>query len=164
MELVTPDIGLAIWSSVAFLILLLLLRKFAWGPILSAVNSREDSIANALKAAEQAREEMKNLQADNDRILQEARAERDVMLKEAREMKEAIIAEAKTKASEEADRLIANAQEAIRNEKMAAITELKNQVAELSIEVAEKVLTRELSAENRQEEYVKSLVGEIKPN
>jgi F-type H+-transporting ATPase subunit b len=164
MELVTPDIGLAIWSSVAFLILLLLLRKFAWGPILTAVNSREDSIANALKAAEQAREEMKNLQADNERILQEARAERDQMLKEAREMKEGIIADAKTKASEEADRLVANAQEAIRNEKMAAITELKNQVAELSIEVAEKVLTRELSAENRQEEYVKSLVGEIKPN
>ena len=164
MELVTPDIGLAIWSSVAFLILLLLLRKFAWGPILTAVNSREDSIANALKAAEQAREEMKNLQADNDRILQEARAERDQMLKEAREIKEGIIAEAKEKASEEASRLIATAQEAIHHEKMAAITDLKNQVADLSIEVAEKVLTRELSSENRQEEFVKSLVGEIKPN
>lgn len=164
MELVTPDIGLAIWSSLAFIILLVLLRKFAWGPILSAVNGREDSIQKALEAADRAREEMKNLQADNERILQEARAERDQMLKEARDMKDSIIAEAKEKASKEADRMLVSAQEAIRNEKMAAITELKNQVAELSIEVAEKVLTRELSEANRQEEYVRSLVGEIKPN
>ena len=152
--LVKPDIGLLFWTTVTFLILLVLLRKFAWKPILNAIKAREESIDNALASAEAAKEEMAQLKADNDRILKEAREERDAMLKEAREIKEKTIAEAKDKAGEEAKRIIDDAQEQIENQKMAALTELKNQVGEMSIAIAEKILRSELADKAKQEALV----------
>ena len=125
MELVTPAIGLVFWMSVTFLFIFFILKKFAWKPILNMIKEREDSIESALQAAEKAKLEMKELQAGNERILAEAMAERDNLLREARETKDSIVNEAKTKAKAEADKLINQALESIRNEKMAAITELK---------------------------------------
>ncbi len=138
MELVKPEFGLIFWMSISFLIVVFLMRKFAWGPILSSLKERETSISDALNAAKRAKEEVANMTAENERILQEARNERDVLLREARETKEQIINESRAKAQVEGDRLITLAREAITNEKMAAITDLKNQVAYLSIEIAEK--------------------------
>ena len=120
MELVTPGFGLVFWTTVSFLILLVLLRKFAWKPILSAVNDREESIEEAIQQAQKAREEMANLKADNERILNEARAERDQMLKEARDIRDNMINESKDVAKNEADKIMTSAREAIENEKKAA--------------------------------------------
>ena len=159
-----PNPGLMIYMLITFLTVLILLRKFAWKPILKMIKDREDSIDNALKSAEKAKSEMQALQADNERILAQARNERDVMLKEAREMKDSIVNQAKTTAKTEADKLLAAARETIQNEKMAAITELKNQVAQLSIDIAEKILKRELAAENKQKELIGDLLKETKLN
>ena len=148
------SIGLFVWQTVLFLALLFLLRKYAWKPILSAVEEREEGIKNALEAADNAKKEMEALNADNERILREAKAERDSILKEAREIKETIITEAKTQATEEADKVLASARDQINNEKLAAITELKNQVADLSIDIAEKVLKSELKDADKQKELV----------
>ncbi|MCD6067273.1 MAG: synthase subunit [Bacteroidetes bacterium] len=164
MELVTPALGLVFWMLVTFAIIFLLLKKFAWKPILKMIKAREDSIDGAIKAAEKAREEMKELQAGNERILAEARAERETMMKEARDMKDAIISEAKTKAKTEADRLVAQARETINNEKLAAITELKNQVATLSIDIAEKILKETLSSDEKQKTLVNNLMKEVTLN
>lgn len=164
MSLVTPGIGLLFWTTLVFIILVVLLSKYAWKPILGAVKAREESIDNALKSAEKAREDMANLSADNERILKEARAERDALLKEAREMKDAIIAEAKNAATTEADKVLAAAKEAIKNEKMAALTELKNTVGTLSLEIAEKVLKAELAKDGKQQELVKSLLDDVSLN
>lgn len=158
------SIGLFFWQSLLFVGLLLILRKFAWKPILGAVESREEGIKNALESAERAKDEMAALQADNERILNEARAERDALLKEAREMKDGIIAEAKGTASVEADKLIASAKASIEREKMAAITELKNQVADLSIEIAEKVIRKEFDNADKQKEFAGSLLKEVTLN
>src|SRR5690606_8485145 len=144
--------------------LLFILKKFAWKPILGAVNSREESIKDALAAAEAARREMENLQADNERILQEARAEREAMLKEARDMKNKMIADAKDEAKLTADKMIAQAQEAIQSEKKAAIAELKGQVASLSLEIAEKVVRQELSNKGQQEKLVEDMLGKATLN
>ncbi|NVK29065.1 MAG: F0F1 ATP synthase subunit B [Flavobacteriia bacterium] len=164
MDLVTPGIGLIFWTSLVFFLLIFLLAKFAWKPILGAVKTRESAIEDALKSAERARDEMKNLQADNENLLKQAREERDNILKEARTMKEKTIAEAKEAASSEADKIIAAAKEQIAHEKMAAITELKNQVASLSIEMAEKVLRAELKDTKAQTEMVERLVDDVKLN
>lgn len=164
MGLMIPETGLLIWMLITFLALLFLLKKFAWKPILKMIKDREDSIDNALKSAEKAKEEMQSLQADNERILAEARNQRDLMLKEAREMKESMISQAKNTAKTEGDKMIAAARETIQNEKMAAITELKNQVALLSIDIAEKILKRELAAENKQKELIGDLLKETKLN
>ena len=164
MELVMPDTGLLIWMMITFLIVLILLRKFAWKPILKMIKDREDSIDGALKSAENAKLEMQNLKSDNEKILAQARNERDQMMKEARDMKDNIVGEAKGKAKEEADKILASAREAIQNEKMAAITELKNQVALLSVEIAEKILKRELSDENKQKELIGDLLKDTKLN
>jgi F-type H+-transporting ATPase subunit b len=164
MELVTPAIGLVFWMSVTFLFIFFILKKFAWEKILKMIKEREDSIESALQAAEKAKLEMKELQAGNERILAEAMAERDNLLREARETKDAIVNEAKTKAKAEADKLINQALESIKNEKMAAITELKNQVAALSIEVAEKILKEQLSTEEKQKVLVGNLLKEVELN
>ena len=164
MSLLLPDPGLFIWMLITFLIVLFLLTKFAWKPILKMIKDREVSIDDALKSAEKAKEEMRNLQSDNEKILAQARNERDAMLKEARTMKENIVGEAKSKAKEEADKLLASAREAIQNEKMAAITELKNQVALLSVDIAEKILKRELSDENKQKDLLGDLLKDTKLN
>ena len=159
MELVTPEIGLIFWTTVVFSLLLLVLKKYAWKPILSAVDERNKSIEDALKAADKAKEEMLALNVDNERILKEAKKERDGLLKEGREIKEKVIAEAKDKAKLEADKILVSAKEQITNEKMKAITELKNQVAELSIEIAEKIIKSELQDVNKQKELVKTAIA-----
>lgn len=158
------SIGLFFWQSILFLVLVFFLRKFAWKPILEAVEGREEGIKNALQAAEKAKADMQALNADNERILAEAKADRDKLLKEAREMKENIISEAKDKASQEADKVMAAAKEQINNEKMKAVTELKNQVAELSIEVAEKILKSELKDADKQKELVAAALKEAELN
>lgn len=164
MELVTPQIGLIFWTSLSFLILMFILKKFAWSPILGAVKEREVSIREALESAENARQEMANLQADNERILKEARIERDAMLKEARAMKENIVSEAKNKANAEADKLVAAAKVIIESEKNAAISELKDSVSALSIEIAEKVLRAELADSDKQKAYTEELLKDVKLN
>ena len=148
------SVGLFFWQSLLFIALILLLKKFAWGPILSAVEEREEGIKEALELAEKAKEEMQALNADNERILAEARIERDILLKEAREMKDKIVSESKDQANTEADKILLSAKEQINNEKLKAITELKNQVADMSIDIAEKILRSELSDVNKQKELV----------
>lgn len=164
MDLVTPDIGLIFWSTLIFLILLILLKKFAWTPILGAVNTREESIQNALLSAEEAKKEMQNLQADNERILKEARAEREAMLKEARQIKDKMIADSKEQAKVEGDKMIKQAQSAIESEKKAAVADIKNQVAELSVEIAEKVLKEQLSNKKEQLKLVDTMLDDVKLN
>ncbi|HPF10009.1 MAG TPA: F0F1 ATP synthase subunit B [Flavobacteriaceae bacterium] len=158
MDLVTPEIGLIFWTTLSFLVLLFLLRKFAWKPILNSVNTREQSIKDALAAAEAAKREMENLTADNERILKEARAERETMLKEAREMKSQMIADAEEEAKAKAEKMISSAQAAIETEKKAAIAELKAQVASLSVDIAEKVVKSELSDKDKQLKLVADLL------
>ena len=154
MELVTPEIGLIFWTTIVFLLLLIVLKKYAWKPILAAVDERNKSIEDALKAADKAKKEMLALNTDNERILIQAKKERDALLKEGREIKDNIIAEAKDKAKLEADKILITAKEQINNEKMKAITELKNQVASMSIDIAEKILKSELSDKNKQKELI----------
>ncbi len=156
--------GLFIWQVVIFVGLIFLLKKFAWKPILDAVNDREEGIKNALESAENARKEMQNLQADNQRILQEARAERDTMLKEAREMKDKMITDAKNEAQAQGQKMIDQAKAAIESEKNAAMADLKSQVATLSLSIAEKVLKEELSNKESQTKLVEKMLGDVKLN
>ncbi len=158
------SVGLFFWQLLLFVLLLFVLRKYAWKPILNAVEDREQSIEDALNQAEKAREEMQKLQSDNERILAEARAQRDGILKEAREIKDKVINDAKTEASAQADIIISSAKEQIKNEKMAAITDLKNQVAEMSIEIAEMVLGKELEDKAKQSALVKDQLDNFKLN
>ncbi|HZW78361.1 MAG TPA: F0F1 ATP synthase subunit B [Flavobacteriaceae bacterium] len=163
MNIVAPE-SLILWTTLVFIILLFLLGKFAWKPILGAVRGREASINDALAAAEKAKIEMQNLHADNERLLKEARAEREAMMKEAREIKEKMISDAKEESRLEADKMIAQAQAAIENEKKLAMSELKKQVATLSLEIAEKVVKTELSDQNKQMSLVDQMLGEAKLN
>ena len=156
--------GLFIWQIVIFAGLILLLKKFAWKPILDAVNDREEGIKNALLSAENARKEMQNLQADNQRILQEARLERDNMLKDAREMKEKMVADAKNEAQVQGLKMIEQAKAAIESEKNAAMAELKLQVSTLSLSIAEKILKDELSNKEAQTKLVEKMLGDVKLN
>ena len=164
MELVKPEFGLIFWMTVSFLIVVFILRKFAWGPILSSLKERETSIEDALNAAKKAKDEVANMKAENEQLLKQARNERDMMLKEARDTKDAIVNEARAKAQTEADRMITIARETIQNEKMAAITELKNQVATLSIEIAEKVIRQQLASDEKQKALVNDLLKDVKLN
>ena len=154
--------GLFIWQLIIFVGLIFLLKKFAWKPILDAVNEREESIKNALLSADNARKEMQNLQADNQRILQEARLERDAMLKDAREIKEKMVADAKNEAQVQGQKMIEQAKAAIESEKNAAMAELKLQVSTLSIEIAEKLLKDELSNKATQVKLVEQMLGDAK--
>jgi F-type H+-transporting ATPase subunit b len=152
--MITFDPGLIIWTTIIFTLLLIVLKKYAWKPILNSVDERNKSIEEALKAADKAKEEIASLNADNERILAEARAERDSLLKEAREIKNTIINEAKEQANTESDKILTSAKEQISNEKMKAIIELKNTVAGLSIDIAEKILKSELADKEKQNELV----------
>jgi len=154
MELVTPALGLIFWTTIVFLLLLLLLKKFAWKPILSAVEERNNLINDSLQAAEKARDEMSELNSNNQKIIAQAKLDRDNLLKEGREMKSQIISQAKDQAVLEAEKLVNSAKEQISNEKMKALIELKNHVADLSIEMAEKVLSNELSDASKQKELI----------
>lgn len=159
MDLVTPGFGLIFWTVITFLILLFILRKFAWKPILGAVSDRETSIKEALASAEDAKKEMQNLQADNQKLIKEARAERELMLKEAREIKTKMIEDAKGEAKIVADKMVTQAQAAIEAERKSAIADLKGQVATLSVEIAEKVMKSELSNKGKQLELVDEMLG-----
>ncbi len=156
--------GLFIWQTVIFLGLIFLLKKFAWKPILDAVNEREEGIKNALLSAESAKKEMQNLKSDNEKLLAEARAERDSLMKEAREIKDKMINDAKTEAQAAGEKMIAQAKAAIESEKNAAMTDLKNQVSSLSLEIAEKVLRDELSNKESQTKLVEKMLGDAKLN
>ena len=156
--------GLFFWQTLIFVGLILLLKKFAWKPILDAVNEREEGIKNALLSADKARKEMQNLQSDNQRILQEARQERDAMLKDAREIKEKMVDDAKNEAQAQGLKMIEQAKAAINSEKNAAITELKDKVSNLSIEIAEKLLKDELSNKEAQVKLVEKMLGDAKLN
>jgi len=164
MDIITPHIGLIFWTSLVFIILLFLLGKFAWKPILASVKKREKTIEDSLAAAERAKEEISKIKSDNEVLVQQAREERDLLLKEARAVKENMIADAKKIAQEEAARVTAIAKEQIKTEKLAAITELKNQVAALSIEIAEKIINEELSSESKQRALAENLSEEINLN
>lgn len=154
--------GLFFWQMLILIALILLLWKFAWGPILAAINAREEGIQNALDSAEKARKEMQNLQADNEKLLQEARIERDAMIKEAREIKDRMIQEAKTEAQKEGEKMIAGARQSIENEKNAALADIKNQVASLSVKIAEKLVREELSTKERQHELMEEMLADVK--
>jgi F-type H+-transporting ATPase subunit b len=156
--------GLFFWQTLIFVGLIFLLKKFAWKPILDAVNERETGIKNALLSAENAKKEMQNLQADNQRILQEARLERDNMLKEAREMKDKMIADSKNEAQAQGLKMIEQAKAAIEGEKNAALAELKSHVSSLSIDIAEKLLKSELTNKDSQASLIEKMLGDAKLN
>lgn len=156
--------GLFIWQTIIFVGLIFLLKKFAWKPILDAVNEREEGIKNALLSAENAKKEMQNLQSDNQRILQEARLERDGLLKDAREMKDKMVADAKNEAQAVGQKMIEQAKAAIQAEKNSAMSELKLQVSSLSLEIAEKLLKDELSNKEAQVKLVEKMLGDAKLN
>jgi F-type H+-transporting ATPase subunit b len=164
MELVKPGLGLIFWMTITFSIVLFILSKFAWKPILNAIREREDSINNALNAAEDARKQMDALKSDNEKLLNQARAERDMMLKEANEMKENIIATAKRTADEEGRKIIAKASDAIESAKLNAMNELKTQVAVLSVDLAEKVLRKKMEDRAQQEAFVNENLKSITLN
>lgn len=164
MELVQPGIGLIIWMTIAFALLIWILSKFAWKPIMKGLKEREQTIDEALHEANKAREEMKELKFSNEQLLKEAKEERDNLMKEARKIKETIIETARVKANEEAQRIIENARENIQYEKLAAIHDMKNQLALLSIEIAEKILKEELALKNKQKELVERLIDDVKFN
>lgn len=162
--LVTPELGLIFWQLVIFLIVLFLLAKFAWKPILSSLKEREDSIEGALRMADQAKLEMQELRAGNEKLLADARLERDRILKEATTLANQLIEQAKNKANEEGGRMIVQAREAIQNEKNAALAEVKNTAAQLSIDIAERILRRELTDTDSQKELVNSYLKDVKLN
>jgi F-type H+-transporting ATPase subunit b len=164
MGLLTPDLGLFIWNVIGFLILLFILGKFAWKPILKSLKQREEGIADAIASAERIKAEMAEMKSENEALLAKAREERAIMVKEAKETSDKMVAEAKEKAKNEYDRIVADAQVAINQQKMAALTEVKNQVGALVVEVSEKILRRELSDKQQQEKYIKELAGDIKLN
>ncbi len=164
MDLITPGLGLMFWMVIVFGILLFILKKFAWKPILNLLHERESSIEEALHAADRAKEEMQQLKFDNEILLKEAKNERDAIMQAARKVRDTIIDEAKEKASQEADRIIESAKESIHFEKMSAMTELKNQIAGLSIEIAGKILNEELSPSEKQKDLIKKHLEQVNFN
>ncbi len=164
MNLVTPDFGLLFWMVLSFAILLFILKKFAWKPVLKMIKDREESIAKQLDSAKAAKEQMEQLTAENEKIMRQARAEREEMLRDAKATKDKIVAEAQDAAKIEADKIIAAARLEIQAEKDAAMAELSEKVGQLSVEIAEKILRRELSNETKQGDFMKKLVADISLN
>ena len=164
MELLLPKLGLLAWTLLAFLIVFFILKKFAWPAIIKGLKDRENSIADSLATAQKVKEEMAQMKSENEAFLAKAREERAQLLKEARETKDRIINEAKEQAKAEAGKIVTEAQAAINAQKMAALTEVKNQVGKLVIEVSEKVLRKELANKEAQEAHIKGLVDEVKLN
>lgn len=164
MELVSPGVGLIFWMTISFGLLLLILGKFVWPPVMRALNAREREIEHSLHLAEEAKKEMVALQFNNERLLKEAKEERDALLRDARKVREKIIEDAREKANQETERILESARERIHNDKMAAITELKNQVANLSIEIAQKLLEQELSDPQKNKQLVEKSLGELNLN
>jgi F-type H+-transporting ATPase subunit b len=164
MGLVTPGIGLVFWTTLAFLIVLFLLGKFAWKPILSSIKEREDSIEGSLKAAENAQKEMQALQSKNEELIFEARKERDLLLKDAKDTSDKMISDAKSKSKLEGDKMIVHAREEIANEKAAALSEIKEMVSSFSIEIAEKLLRDKLATDGSQKALVSRYIDDLKLN
>lgn len=164
MELLLPKLGLIVWTLLAFVIVFLILKKFAWKPILKSLNDREKNISDAILQAERIKIEMASLKSENEALLISAREERAQMLKDAKDTKDKIINEAKEQAKLETNKIIADAQSAINQQKMAAITDLKNQVGKLVVEVSEKIIRRELKDKNEQEKYIRELAAEVELN
>jgi F-type H+-transporting ATPase subunit b len=164
MQLVTPGIGLIFWMLVSFSLVLYVLGKYAWKPIMKGIHQREDTIEKALEAANEAKKEMLKLKAGNEQLLRDAKDERDALMRDARKVKEAILDEARIKANEEAARILENARENIQFEKMAAINELKNQIATISIEIAEKLIAKELENKEQQQKLTEKLLKDVKIN
>ncbi len=164
MDLLLPHLGLIVWTIIAFLVVLFILKKYAWGAILKGLNDREANIANSIATAEKVRMEMSQLKSENEALLVAAREERGNMLKEAKEIKDKMINDAKDEAKVQAKKIITEAQASIHNQKMAALTDIKNEVGKMVIEVSEKILRRELSNKSEQENYIKELADGIKLN
>ncbi len=164
MELVMPGIGLIFWMTVSFGLVLFILTKFAWKPIMKGIHAREETIEKALLAASEAKKEMLKLQASNEQLMRDAKEERDALMRDARKMKEAILEEARNKGAEESARIIAAARENIQFEKMAAINELKNQIASISVEIAEKLISKELEDKKQQQLLTEKLLEQVKIN
>jgi F-type H+-transporting ATPase subunit b len=164
MDLLNPSFGLLIWTLIAFLIVFFILKKFAWKPILSSLKEREEGIADAIASAEKVKAEMALLKNENEAMMAKAREERAAMIKEAKETADKMLANAKEKAKAEYDRIVADAQQAIQQQKNAALTDVKNQAGNLIIEVAEKILRRELADKSAQESYIKQLTESVKLN
>lgn len=164
MELLLPSLGLLFWTFIAFIIVLVILKKFAWVPILTSLKERETGIATAIASAEKVQAEMAAMKNENEALMNKAREERGVMIKEAKLQTEKMIAEAKEKAKAEYERIIADAQQAIQQQKNAALTDVKNQVGALVIEVSEKILRRELANKTEQEQYIQQLAEVVKLN
>ncbi|MEI6696206.1 MAG: F0F1 ATP synthase subunit B [Bacteroidota bacterium] len=164
MEIVTPGIGLIFWMTLSFGILVFILAKFAWVPILATLHERENSIEEALNQADKARDEMRALKSDNEELLRQAKEERSAILKDARSIRDTMIEESKTRANQEYNRILEAAKESIHYEKMAAITELKNQIATLSIDIAEKILKEELTDKENQKKHIDKMMDNISFN
>jgi len=164
MDLLIPEIGLVFWHTVSFLILLFLLTKYAWKPVLKAIKERENSIEEALEAAERAKLEMARLTNENEQLLKQARAERDTILKEAKALKDKIVSDAKTEARASAGKVLEQAKQEIEEQKNRALAEVRNQVSTLSLEIARKVLTREFEDQRRQEAFVADLIEGVSLN
>ena len=164
MDLLTPELGLFFWTLIAFLVLFFILRKFAWGPILSSLGDREKSIADSIATAERVKGEMSQLKSENEKLMAQAREERTLMLKEAKEMKERIVNEAKEQAKAEANKIMIDAQQQIQQQKMAALTEVKNEIGSMAVAVAGKILRKQLSEAEGQEAYMQMLSEDIRLN
>jgi len=164
MDLLIPSFGLIFWTLLAFLLVFFILKKYAWKPILKSLNEREQGIADSLATAEKVKAEMLQLKGENEALLAKAREERAQLLKEARDTRDKIVNEAKEQAKIEAGKIISDAQAAIEQQKMAALTEVKNQVGNLVVEIAEKILRRELADKGQQESYIRQLTNESKLN
>ena len=164
MDLLTPSIGNIFWTTVVFLILVILLGKFAWKPILSAINTRETNIVDALNQVKLAKAEMENLKADNERIIREAKIERDAIPKEAREIKDKIVGEAKDAAKTEGDKMIEQARQTINAEKNAAMADIKSQIGELSVNIAESILKQKLDNNDAQNQLVENILNKSNLN
>jgi F-type H+-transporting ATPase subunit b len=164
MDLLSPDFGLIFWTVVIFLLTFLILARYAWKPILKMLDAREKSIADAIASADRIKAEMSQMKSEHEQMLVEARAERSRILKEAKEARDQIVGEAREQAKSEARRIVEDAQVAINNQKMQALTEVKNQVGKLALEVAGKILRRELSGGDAHEHYIRQLAEEIKLN
>ncbi len=164
MDLITPEFGLVIWMIISFGIVLFILKKLAWKPILKAIEQRENTIENSLQSAKHAKEEMSKVKADNEKILEQAKIERNNIINEGREIKEKIVNDARDEATKETQSIIDDARRTINNEKLAAIEEMKTQIVELSVNIAEKVISNNLKNDEAQRDYIKKTLDELNIN
>ena len=164
MDLLLPHLGLIVWTVLAFLVVLFILKKYAWGAILKGLNEREANIANSIATADKVKAEMANLKSENEALLAAAREERAAMLKEAKDIRDKMINDAKDDAKTQATKIITDAHASIHNQKMAALTDIKNEVGKMVIEISEKILKKELSNKAEQETYIRKLAEDIKLN